>query len=221
MLIGPAWSEGRLAAIADGVHRAATDRVGATRMSLPPAAQPDALAAEETALFCIGAHMSGLPLNHQLTALGGRFLCLTQTAATYRLLRTGRPTWHAACGRRRRDRRAKSGRCRPPRSAHCSRRCRRRLASARSSWAKDPPGLPGRGGGCRRCARHHMPRRLARLACGEGRGMSDHDDLDAWLDANAALLGITCRSGMARCGAAASAHHARPRAARHGVRVAG
>ena len=43
-----------------------------------------------------------------------------------------------------------------------------------------------------------MLRRLARLACGEGRGMSDHDELDAWLDANAALLGHTGRSGMAR-----------------------
>jgi allophanate hydrolase len=89
MLIGPAWSEGRLAAIADGVHRAATDRVGATRLPLPPPVQPDALAAEETALFCVGAHMSGLPLNHQLTALGGRFLQATKTAATYRLYALG------------------------------------------------------------------------------------------------------------------------------------
>lgn len=92
MLIGPAWSEGRLAAIADGVHRAATDRVGATRAPLPPAAEPDALVAEETALFCIGAHMSGLPLNHQLTALGARYLRATKTATTYRLYALdGRP----------------------------------------------------------------------------------------------------------------------------------
>ena len=58
----------------------------ASAASLP---QPDALAAEETALFCIGAHMSGLPLNHQLTALGARFLSATQTAATYRLYALG------------------------------------------------------------------------------------------------------------------------------------
>ncbi len=84
-LIGPAWSEGRLAAIADAIHRKNVDRIGATRMVLPPAATPDALAADETALFCVGAHMSGLPLNHQLTDLGGRFLRRAQTAPQYRL----------------------------------------------------------------------------------------------------------------------------------------
>ena len=81
-LIGPAWSEGRLAALADRVHRAS---VGATRDALPPPAPPDAPAAGETALFCIGAHMSGLPLNFQLTALGGRFLRAARTAEAYRL----------------------------------------------------------------------------------------------------------------------------------------
>jgi allophanate hydrolase len=32
-----------------------------------------------------GAHMSGLPLNRQLVALGGEFVTKTQTAAQYRL----------------------------------------------------------------------------------------------------------------------------------------
>jgi allophanate hydrolase len=50
-LIGPAWCEGRLAALADSLHRAKVDRIGATQMTLPPAAAPDALAADETALF--------------------------------------------------------------------------------------------------------------------------------------------------------------------------
>jgi allophanate hydrolase len=54
-------------------------------MMLPMAAAPDAIAADETVLFCIGAHMSGLPLNHQLTHVGGRFLRLAQTAPQYRL----------------------------------------------------------------------------------------------------------------------------------------
>jgi len=83
-LIGPAWSEGKLAALADRIHRAATDRVGATDMRLPPAAPPDTLAADETALFCIGAHMSGLPLNHQLVSIGGRFVRTARTAPGYR-----------------------------------------------------------------------------------------------------------------------------------------
>jgi allophanate hydrolase len=88
-LIGPAWSEGRLAALADSVHRANVDRVGATHMSLPAPASPDALAPDETLLFCIGAHMSGLPLNHQLTELGGRFLRAAQTTPQYRLYALG------------------------------------------------------------------------------------------------------------------------------------
>ena len=88
-LIGPAWSEGRLAALADALHRAHADRIGATRMALPPPAGPDALAADETALFCIGAHMSGLALNHQLTAIGGRFLRMARTTAHYRLYELG------------------------------------------------------------------------------------------------------------------------------------
>lgn len=84
-LVGPAWSEGRLAALADRVHRAFSNRVGATRAMLPPPVMPDLLDAEETALFCIGAHLSGLPLNHQLTTLGGRFLRTAHTAPCYRL----------------------------------------------------------------------------------------------------------------------------------------
>jgi allophanate hydrolase len=88
-LVGPAWSEGRLAALADQIHRAATDRVGATSAPLPPAAAPDAVGGDETALFCIGAHMSGLPLNGQVTALGGRFVRMERTAAEYRLFALG------------------------------------------------------------------------------------------------------------------------------------
>ena len=38
-----------------------------------------------TALFCIGAHMSGLKLNPQITGLGGRFLRASRTARAYRL----------------------------------------------------------------------------------------------------------------------------------------
>ena len=89
MLIGPAWSEGRLAALADVAHRANVDHIGATQLMLPLAAAPDAIADDETALFCIGGHMSGLPLNHQLTHIGGRFLRAAQTAPQYRLYALG------------------------------------------------------------------------------------------------------------------------------------
>lgn len=88
-LLGPAWSEGRLAGLADQLHRASADTVGATGRALPPPVSPDPLAGDETALFCIGAHMSGLPLNHQLTSLGGRFVRAVRTAPCYRLYALG------------------------------------------------------------------------------------------------------------------------------------
>jgi len=77
-VLGPAWSEGRLAAIADHIHRSFTP-------NLPPPLPPGDLAADETALFCIGAHMSGLPLNTQITSLGGRFLRVACTEPVYRM----------------------------------------------------------------------------------------------------------------------------------------
>ncbi len=88
-VIGPAWSEGRLAPVADVLHRAMADRIGATGSPLPPAAPPDALGADETALFCIGGHMTGLPLNAQVTSRGGRFLRSARTARSYRLFALG------------------------------------------------------------------------------------------------------------------------------------
>jgi allophanate hydrolase len=89
VLLGPAWSEGRLAPMADALHRAFATTAGATGQPLPPPAEPDALAADESALFCIGAHMAGLPLNHQITSLGGRFLREASTEAGYRLFALG------------------------------------------------------------------------------------------------------------------------------------
>ena len=91
-VIGPAWSEGRLAGIADAIHRA-------HGVVSAPAAVVDALLPGETALFCIGAHMSGLPLNGQVTSLGGRFLREDRTVAGYRLHALGnRPGLLRAAG---------------------------------------------------------------------------------------------------------------------------
>lgn len=89
VLLGPAWSEGRLAPLADRLHRHFAATVGATGQKLPSPAEPDALAPDEIALFCIGAHMLGLPLNAQVTSLGGRFLRETATIPHYRLYALG------------------------------------------------------------------------------------------------------------------------------------
>ena len=88
-LLGPAWSEGRLAALADHVHRHCVHIVGATGQPLPLEAAPDPVQADETALFCVGGHMAGLPLNGQITALGGRFVRAASTAPLYRLAALG------------------------------------------------------------------------------------------------------------------------------------
>ena len=88
-LVGPAWSEGRLAALADRLHRAAAPNVGATSTPLPRPPPPEAVAADETGLFCVGAHMAGLPLNGQVTALGGRFVAEAKTRPSYRLYALG------------------------------------------------------------------------------------------------------------------------------------
>ena len=96
-LVGPAWSEGRLAAVADRLHRAVSATVGNSAMPLPPAAAPDAAGPDETALFCIGGHMAGLPLNGQLTQLGARFVAEARTQPRYRLFALGtRPGMVAA-----------------------------------------------------------------------------------------------------------------------------
>ena len=96
-VVGPAWSEGRLAALADRLHRAATSTVGATATPLPAPDAADPVAADETALFCIGGHMTGLPLNGQLTALGGRLVREARTRPRYRLHALGdRPGMLAA-----------------------------------------------------------------------------------------------------------------------------
>ncbi len=88
-VLGPSWSEGRIAAIADAIHRQNASHIGATKAELPPPSKPDALAEDETALFCIGAHMSGLPLNGQITGLGGRFMREDRTTPEYRLYALG------------------------------------------------------------------------------------------------------------------------------------
>ncbi len=90
-LVGPAWSEGRLAPLADRLHRALNATWGASGEALPPSAPPDPVQADETALFCIGAHMAGLPLNGQIVALGGRFVRVARHGPCLQAARAGQP----------------------------------------------------------------------------------------------------------------------------------
>jgi len=87
-LIGQAGSDWQLAGLGQRFHHASGLPQGATGVPLPaPAAiaglQP--AAATHLPLVVVGAHLSGLPLNHQLTERGARLAEATHTAARYRL----------------------------------------------------------------------------------------------------------------------------------------
>ena len=85
-LLARAGRDALTAAVADRLHRAAAPAMGAIGRDLPPATPPAPRAGpEEIALAVVGAHMSGLPLNHELTSRGGRFLEAAWTAPDYRL----------------------------------------------------------------------------------------------------------------------------------------
>ncbi|XAH24096.1 allophanate hydrolase [Xylophilus sp. GW821-FHT01B05] len=87
-LVGLAGSDWQLAELGQRFHHATGLPQGATGKPLPaPVAiaglQPTA--ATHLPLVVVGAHLSGLPLNHQLTERGARLAEATHTAAHYRL----------------------------------------------------------------------------------------------------------------------------------------
>ena len=87
-LLASAGHDGLLASLGAQLHADAGVPLGATKWALPEReiAEGGALP-DEIEVVVVGAHMSGLPLNGELTRLGGRFLKATRTAATYRLYR--------------------------------------------------------------------------------------------------------------------------------------
>ena len=92
-LLAPAFHEPVLLPIAARLHAAAAVCLGATAHPLPPSPEPPSRDSDHVELVVCGAHMSGLPLNHQLTVRGARLVEVTRTAAEYRLvaLPDGRP----------------------------------------------------------------------------------------------------------------------------------
>jgi len=86
-VIARAGADGLAAAVADRIHR---DVAAVAPPPLPAAPDP---VAGELSIAVVGAHMTGLPLNGELTRRGGRFLRESKTAPHYRLhaLRGGPP----------------------------------------------------------------------------------------------------------------------------------
>jgi allophanate hydrolase len=85
-LFAPAFHDPLLAAIGGALHAAARLSLGATghrHPARPPPGTPTAFPYLPIAV--VGAHLSGQPLNHELTSLGARLRRATRTAAEYGL----------------------------------------------------------------------------------------------------------------------------------------
>jgi len=85
-LLAPAFRDGALAALGDRLQRAQGLPLGATGAALPPAQEqpPTAARPGTVRLVVCGAHMSGLPLNRELTERGARLVRRARTAPRYR-----------------------------------------------------------------------------------------------------------------------------------------
>jgi allophanate hydrolase len=77
-VIAPEGADHVVAALGERIHAA----FAAPARRIAPHVSP---VPGETAIAVVGAHMSGLPLNHELTSRGGRFLRAAATAPAYRL----------------------------------------------------------------------------------------------------------------------------------------
>jgi allophanate hydrolase len=86
-LIAPAFSEPLLCEVGDKLHRLADVKLGATAFELPPLAPVfrDPAGDAHVTVAVVGAHLSGMPLNHQLTQRDARLIETTHTATCYRL----------------------------------------------------------------------------------------------------------------------------------------
>jgi allophanate hydrolase len=83
-LIAPPHQDGPLLHLASRMQQALDGKLGATDHALPPAETLNLLADGQVRVAVVGAHLSGLPLNHQLAERNARWVSATQTASKYR-----------------------------------------------------------------------------------------------------------------------------------------
>jgi allophanate hydrolase len=85
-LLAPAGQDAHLASIGRVFHADTRLNMGGRSLPQPPlAALPQDLGGDEIAIAVVGAHLSGMALNCELKALGGRLLETATTAPDYRL----------------------------------------------------------------------------------------------------------------------------------------
>jgi allophanate hydrolase len=86
-LVGPRGTEHALLSLAGELQPAAVKTLGALNVPVPAAVRTGVpLRPGYVAIAVCGAHMHGLPLNHQLRDRGGYLLEATRTAPCYRLV---------------------------------------------------------------------------------------------------------------------------------------
>jgi allophanate hydrolase len=89
--IGPRGRDGALAALGRSFHTSVGGQIGGTRVPVPgiaadhPMPHIDGLADDLIEIAVVGAHLSGMALNHELITLGGIFVRAGETAPTYQL----------------------------------------------------------------------------------------------------------------------------------------
>lgn len=84
-LMGPAFADAELADIAQAFEQHLSLPVGATKEKAYRAPAPKLPTDGRVLLAVAGAHLSGMPLNHELTSRGARLVRTTRTTADYQL----------------------------------------------------------------------------------------------------------------------------------------
>ncbi|MDQ0559087.1 allophanate hydrolase [Rhizobium mesoamericanum] len=86
MLVGPAFTDDAMAPFADAMHRAAEAGMGKDRKAaLPEESRVIPPADDFVPIVVVGAHLTDMPLNHELTRAGGYMLKAGRTEGSYRL----------------------------------------------------------------------------------------------------------------------------------------
>ena len=93
-LVGPGSSDDAIAVLADKVHRASASGMGCSRTAVPEVVVQAPARDGHVEIAVVGAHLSGLPLNSELIALGARLQRKTTTANDYRLFALVGPEPH-------------------------------------------------------------------------------------------------------------------------------
>jgi allophanate hydrolase len=83
--LAPAGCDAELASLGAAFHARTSLKLGALDATLPAFEPRPSPGSAEIAVAVVGAHLSGMPLNHELRSLGARLIEATTTAPDYRL----------------------------------------------------------------------------------------------------------------------------------------